>query len=252
MTNPKDKTVSLPIPPVKFEGKIVKVPISEIKSGKKPKVEIKKAIVAFVDVLGFSNKTDVKDIELTLLDFSGSLTMTSKKFPNIRYNIFSDNAFLATTQDNAKELIEALRYSFSRWVWNGILVRGGIALGTYREFSSAGIEMTSSNFTGNLFSGTAVIKAVKLESSKDGAFLFIDEECSKFFEKKFKEPIFKINKNTLLGWSDKNYSLFLFMSISLFKFFFCNLFIIFHSFKLLLFLAYCAWNFYKKDFFFLS
>lgn len=216
-TNSEEFDIKLKIPPAKIEGKIVKVKLSEIKSGKIPAVEIKKAIVAFVDVLGFANKTEVKDIENVLLDFSGALAMTSKEFPHIRFNVFSDNAFLATSEDNAKDLIAALRYSFGRWVWNGILVRGGISLGTYIEFSSAAIKAANDNFKGNLFSGTAIVKAVKLESSREGAFLFTDDETAKFFNTKFSEPVFKIKKSLHLGWSDEKYHIFLFVAISLFK-----------------------------------
>ena len=212
-----ENDITLKILPMESKGEMGVVKLSELKSGIKPTVEINNSIVAFVDILGFSNKINVKDIENTLLDFSGSLTTTANEFPNIRFNVFSDNVFLATKQDNAKELLSALRYVFGRWVWNGILVRGGISLGTYREFSSAAIQDTSDNFIGNLFSGTAIVKAVKLEGSKDGAFLFTDNETATFFKTKFSEPIFGFKKSQFLGWSDDNYRIFLYTAISLYK-----------------------------------
>ncbi len=115
--NIPDNKAELKIPPVEIGGELVKVPLADLKSGIQPTVEIKKAIVSYVDVLGFANKIEVKDIENVLLDFSGSLTSTAHEFPEIRFNLFSDNAFLATSQDNAKDLISALRYAFGRWAW---------------------------------------------------------------------------------------------------------------------------------------
>jgi len=207
----------LPIEPMKLGGKIETVPINKIRSGKKPTVEIKNAIVAFVDILGFSEKTNDSDIDNTLLDFSGSLTITSIKFPNIRYNVFSDNAFLAADQKDAKDLISALRFAFSRWCSNGILVRAGLALGSYKEFSSTAIKSTSTNFTGNLFSGTAVTKSVRLEQGKGGAQLYTDDQCASFLSKKFGEPIFSVKNSTFIGWSNDDLVLSGFIAISLFR-----------------------------------
>ncbi len=191
--------------------------VSEVKSGKLPTVVIDKAIVVYADVLGFAKKTEVSDIENTLLDFLGALTITAHEFPQIRFNVFSDNAFLATSEDNAKDLVSAIRYAFHRWSSNGILVRAGISLGTYREFFSVAIQAMSKNFTGNLFSGTAIVKSVKLEKAKEGAFLFTNNETAKFFEDKFSEHIFQIKKNKFLGWTTINSELFLFTANSLFR-----------------------------------
>lgn len=212
------KKLKLPIKPFKLKGKIIKIPISKIKSGKKPTIEIKKAIVVYVDVLGFSKKTNVKDIENTLLDFAGSLATIADTFQKIRFNVFSDNAFLATSQSNARDLISALRYSFQRWCSNGILVRGGIAIGDYREFSSVAIASTPSNFIGNHFAGSAVIEAVKLEANPHGAFIFTNKKCANFLAKNFGEPVFVFdNSSMIIGWSDEDSALFQFTAISFFR-----------------------------------
>jgi hypothetical protein len=212
------KKINLPISPMKLEVDTTKtIPISKLKSGIRKIAEIDNAIVAFIDILGFSNKTEDKDIENTLLDFSGSLTLTARRYPNLRFNVFSDNAFIATSQTNANELIAALRFAFGRWCSNGILVRGGIAIGTYKEFSSAAIKSTFFNFTGNLFSGTAVTKAVKLENAGPGGLLFTDDECGAFLSKTYAEPIFSLLDRNAVAWSDDKYVLFQFIAISMFR-----------------------------------
>ena len=83
----KDKE-KLPIQPVKIKGKIRKVPISKIKSGKNQdkSISISDAIVAYIDILGFSEKKDETDIEMCLLDFSGPLTLAASHFPKVRFN----------------------------------------------------------------------------------------------------------------------------------------------------------------------
>ena len=211
------KSPKLPIKAIELGGEIKTGKISEIKSGKRPTVVIKNAIVVYVDILGFSKKTKVKDIENTLLDFGGSLSIASDIFKKIRFNVFSDNAFLATSQENAKELISVLRFVFQRWTSNSMLIRGGIAIGEYREFSSVAMQSTSSNFIGNHFAGTAVIKAVELEKNHEGAFIFTDKKCAEFISKRLNEPIFTNNDKKFIGWSDNDYTLFQFTAISLFR-----------------------------------
>lgn len=207
----------LPIKAMKIKGAIKEIPVSEIKSGKKPTISINNAIVAYVDILGFSKKNKVEDIESTLLDFSGSLTLAARRFPKIRFNVFSDNAFLATSQNDANDLISAMRFAFASWCSNGILVRGGLAIGEYQEFSSVAIKSAPPNFTGNHFAGSAVIKAVKLENNPLGAFIFTDKECANFLSKKFHEPIFTLESSRFIGWSDEDHHLFQFTALSLFR-----------------------------------
>ncbi len=212
------KELNLPIKPMKLKSsKTGKIALSELKSGKIPTTEINDAIVAYVDVLGFSEKTNEIDIDNTLLDFSGALILASHQFPNIRFNVFSDNAFLATNKDRTEELVGAIRFVFARWCSNGILVRGGLALGTYKEFSSVAIKSNSKNFTGNLFSGTAITKAVRLEKGEGGAMIYTDKECSDFLAQKFKEPMFIVKDSIAIGWNDDDVVLGKFIAISLFR-----------------------------------
>ena len=88
----------LPIRPKELPTKniIHNVPISQIKSGKidDQSIEIREAVVAYLDILGFSLKRDEKDIEASILDFSGHLIITSKLYSDVRFNVFSDCAFL--------------------------------------------------------------------------------------------------------------------------------------------------------------
>jgi hypothetical protein len=206
----------LPIRPFKIPGKIVKVPLSKIKSGKNQEksISISDAIVVYIDILGFSEKKDGEDIEMCLLDFSGPLTLAAHHFPQVRFNVFSDCAFIASNKENAKDLLSAIRYSFSQWISDGILVRGGIAIGSYNETQSSAQCIAPKNYVGSLFSGSAVTGAVKLEGSGKGALLFTNEECAELYYKNYGEPIFKIDDSILIGWSDEDSILYWFTGIS--------------------------------------
>jgi hypothetical protein len=206
----------LPIKPMEIPGKIKKVPISKLKSGIIPEKSFKidNAVVAFVDVLGFSNKKDSKDVEMTLFDFSAPLALSSRQYPKVRFNVFSDCAFVATSIENAADLLSAIRFAFRQWISDGILIRGGIAKGSYNVTSTFAQEIASENYIGNLFSGSAVTEAVKLEGSGEGALLFVNDDCAEFYEKKYGEPIFILEKQKIIGWTDDESIIYWFTGIS--------------------------------------
>ena len=193
-----------------------RVPISKIKLDKieEKSITISDAIVAYLDILGFSGKTNEKDIEATLYDFSGPLTLVVHTYPKVRINLFSDCAFIATPKENARDLLSSIRFAFKEWVADGILVRGGLTMGRYVEYKRHSIDMTPPNFIGNLFFGSAVNAAVRLEDSGSAALLFADEECAKFYHKKFGEPIYLLDDKNVIGWSDDPNVLYWFIGIS--------------------------------------
>ena len=210
-----------PINPLKREPlknflKYEKIDISKISPfvGTRTPSEIPRAVVAFFDVLGFSYKKNDIDIEFTIIDFSAPLILLSCVFKKIRFNIFSDCAFVAAHLKNADELLSIIRYAFSRWISNGLLIRGGIAKGNYKEIYHIALDLASNNFTGNLLYGSAVTRAVRLEGSGSAALLFTHKECADFYRKKFHEPIFTLDNSRIIGWSDDENVLFWFIGIS--------------------------------------
>ena len=205
-----------PIRPMKIPGKIKKIPISKIMPGTIPEksIEISEAVVAYLDVLGFSEKKDDEDIEFTLFDFSGPIALSATHYPEVRFNVFSDCAFIAASVEHGADLLSAIRFAFTQWVADGILVRGGIARGTYKEIYTVALKMTSKNFIGSLFSGSAVTAAVKLEGSGPGALLFTNEECAEFYNRQYGELIFSLKDYKIIGWSDEDSSLYWFTGIS--------------------------------------
>jgi hypothetical protein len=205
----------LPIRPMKLKGKIIRnVPISKLKPGNMREIDIPNAIVSYIDILGFSEKKEDEDIKYCLLDFSGPLILASREYTNVRFNIFSDCAFLSAPQDYAKDLLSSIRFSFNSWIADGILVRGGIAKGGYSEINSAAQEYALDNTNCSIFSGSAVIDAVRLEGSGPGALLFANNECADFFRNNYKEPIFILNSHQAICWSDEKNTIFSFLCIS--------------------------------------
>jgi len=213
----KSLNKKLKIQPMKRTGRLIKVPLDKITVPDTRIVDIPEAVVAYFDVLGFSRKKSIKDFEITLEDFLAPLAIASTSYPDIRFNVFSDCAFLAAPLEKAKDLLASIRFAFTQWIADGILVRGGIAIGQYIENRSVALKMASKNFSGNIFAGSGVVDSVKIESSGCGALLFTNEKCGEFYRKKFGEPIFTLNNLQFLGWSDDEGILYWFLGISLLR-----------------------------------
>jgi len=148
------------------------------------------------------------------MDFSGPLALAARHFPKIRFNVFSDCAFIATSQEYAKDLLAAIRFAFAQWVADGILVRGGLAIGNYDETKTWVVTESPENFTGNLFSGSAVTEAVRLENLGPGALLFVSNPCVRLYGETYEEPIFTLEEHKIIGWSDDDNVLYWFIGIS--------------------------------------
>ena len=130
------------------------------------------------------------------------------------FNVFSDCAFIAANIENASDLLSAIKFAFKQWISDGILVRGGISIGSYNETQTSAQIIAPENYIGSLFSGSAVTAAVKLEGSGNGAFLFTNDKCAEYYYKNYKEPIFNIENNIFIGWSDEDLTLYCFTGIS--------------------------------------
>jgi len=207
------------IPPMELSGEIKKVRLSEIKSSVLPDkcVDILSAIVGYFDILGFSYKKDWKDIETSLLDFFGPLLIVANSFPNVYINVFSDCAFISTSCNNTEKFLQSIRFAFVHWISDGMLVRGGISVGNYKEIKTIFSSNIPKNFQGNLFSGEGISNAVRNEAKGEGAFVFTDEKTARFLKKTFSEPIFSINNHKFIGWGNDNRSMFWFAGISLIR-----------------------------------
>jgi hypothetical protein len=102
---------------------------------------------------------------MTLADFAGALFRLAEEFKHIRFHIFSDCAFLATSIEYAADLLSAVRYSFTQWISDSILVRGGLAIGSYKENRSGVQDFAPKNFSWSFFAGSGVVEAVRLEGA---------------------------------------------------------------------------------------
>jgi hypothetical protein len=206
------------IRPMKLYGvtKPKKIPISELKPGIEVNFEVSEAVVAYFDILGFSDKKNDEDIEACLADFSAALILSARQNPNIRFNIFSDCAFLSASIKDAANLLSAIRFAFLGWIADGILVRGGISIGSYKEIRTAAQDMSSRNVVSSLFSGSGVTKAVRLENGP-AALLFTDNTCKELYSLHYGEPIFSLDDHMIIGWSDERQPLYQFAALSLIR-----------------------------------
>ena len=154
---------------------------------------------------------------MTLSDFAGALVSPAEQFPDIRFNIFSDCAFLAAPLDKASDVLSAVRYAFTQWISDAILVRGGIAIGNYTENRSGVQDIAPKNFTWSFFAGSGVAEAVRLEGSGKGALLYSSDRCAYHFNKTFCEPIFAIGTSRIIGWTKEFRYLYWFIGNSLLR-----------------------------------
>jgi hypothetical protein len=215
-----DSIAKLPIRPWHEHPTEHFIKLSEIVqrgADKRQTIKFPESVTAYLDVLGFSHKKNAKDMEMVLLDFAGPLVNVADTFRNIRFNIFSDCAFLSSSIENAALLLSAIRYAFTQWAADSILVRGGIALGTYKEIHGTLDEIAPRNLFGSYFAGSAVTEAVRLEDSGTGALLFASNECAEFYRKEYGEPLFYRPNARVIGWSDNGGTLYWFVGVSLLR-----------------------------------
>ena len=107
----ENSNVKLPIRPFQLPSDdIIKMNVSQISRLIVPEqtIEFQEAITAYLDVLGFSHKKSAEDMEMTLKDFAGPLVFSANFFRNIRFNIFSDCAFVTTSIENAAPLLSSI------------------------------------------------------------------------------------------------------------------------------------------------
>jgi hypothetical protein len=166
--------------------------------------------------MGFSEKRSEKDRAGSQFDFAAGLRSASQTYHRVRFNVFSDCAFLSSKLKNANELLSAVRHAFSLWLADGVLVRGGIAMGDYSEVEPRG-RPAADNFICDLFHGTGVVKAARLEHEGDGALLFTNRETALVYSKKYHEPVFLFDRQPILGWSDDEGELWRFSALSLLR-----------------------------------
>lgn len=211
-----DQKRRLAISPLEIPGETKVIPVDQIEPGikREESISISEAIVAFLDIMGFSKKTDDKDIEACLLDFSGSLIIRAKYSPHVRFNVFSDCAFLAAPLEKASTLISVIRSAFKSWIADGLLIRGGLAIGEYQEPALVATDIAPNNYSGNTFAGSGVTAAVKLEGSGPGSLLFTSQDCARFLTKEYNEVIFRLRDHLFIGWTDEDSVLYWFTGIS--------------------------------------
>lgn len=194
----------LPIRAMKARGKVQRIAVSRIRP-KPTRFRIDSAVVAYLDILGFSDKRDQKDRKASQSDFAGALWIASERYNMIRFNIFSDCAFVCAKVKNAGQLISAIRYAFTQWISDGVLVRGGISIGSYSEVYSPVMLDRTSNFSCDLFHGSGVIRAARLEAGGVGSLLFTNKETANLYASEYSEPIFTFKRggDLIIGWTDE-------------------------------------------------
>jgi hypothetical protein len=215
------KLPKLPIRPMELDKtyQVKEIPIADIISGvhEDQSTVLPEAIVAYFDILGFSGKSNAADLKRTLADFAGPWVEPARTFKHVRFNIFSDCAFVAAPIEKAADLLSSIRYAFLQWTADGILVRGGIGLGTYTQNRSVVHDIATENLFWSYFSGSAVVEANKYESMGKGALLFSSNACADFLARKFAEPVFTFGHHKIIGWSDDEDTLSNFMGVSLLR-----------------------------------
>ena len=114
-------------------------------------------------------------------DFSGAAVVAASRFSRSRFSAFSDCVILSVPANKPDDLISILCLLFENWLSDGILVRGGIAIGDIRwvDYEIDHKLRRLKNFSFARVYGKAVSEAVEIErSSGPGVLPFASDDVA--------------------------------------------------------------------------
>ena len=91
------------------------------------------SFAAYLDILGTKDLVSRGEFsDFHALDFSGAAVVAASRFRSSRFAAFSDCVIFSVPANRPDDLLSILCLLFENWLSDGILVRGGIAVGDVR------------------------------------------------------------------------------------------------------------------------
>lgn len=126
-------------------------------------------ITAFLDLLG--TRTQVRDGsfgDTDVLDFVNPVGVAAARLPGVYCAAFSDSVVIAAPVEKVRDFLIALAFVHRQWFADGLLVRGGVATGsfvwTHRDDLDDLLFGSATNFRYARVYGTSFVAAQELES----------------------------------------------------------------------------------------
>jgi hypothetical protein len=173
-----------------------------------PEPPIEESFVAYLDILGTKDLVSHgKFSDAHALDFTGAAVAAAAKFQSARFAAFSDCVILSTPAARPLDLVGILCFLFGNWFSDGILVRGGVAVGEIQWVD----EKTDptfhklKNFSFARVYGKALSEAVEIErSSGPGVLPFAADAVADRFEDTAPRSVLRLSSNVLrcFEWKD--------------------------------------------------
>lgn len=170
-----------------------------------------RSFACYFDILG--TKELVSHNEFTdshSLDFCGPVILSAHEFRTSRFAAFSDCVIFSTPFERACDLFKILTALCENWISDGILVRGGIALGEVKwidcEFDKEIKHLN--NFSCARVYGSALNEAVEIErSSGPGILAFASDEVAEIISKSESCSVLSLSSNIIRNfeWKDLNF-----------------------------------------------
>jgi hypothetical protein len=157
---------------------------------------------AYFDILGTKDLVSRGEFsDLHALDFSGAVFVAAHQHPNSRFAAFSDCVIVTTPSNAPNEFLDVLQLLCGNWMSDGILVRGGIALGDVKWVDYDHVDRLISqhnNLRCARVYGTALNEAVEIErSSGPGILAFASDVAAECIRKIEPESVLALSSNII-------------------------------------------------------
>lgn len=157
---------------------------------------------AYFDILGTKDLVHSGEFsDLHALDFSGAVFIAAHEYPNSRFATFSDCVIVTTPSSAPKEFLDVLRLLCGNWMADGILVRGGIALGDVKWVDHGHIDKlinSHHNLRCARVYGAALNEAVEIErSSGPGILAFASDTAAEYIRQVEPESVLALSSNII-------------------------------------------------------
>lgn len=156
---------------------------------------------AYLDILGTKDLVARgKFSDLHVLDFCGAASVAAHRYRVSRFAAFSDCVIFTTPADKPQDLIGILVLLYENWINDGILARGGIALGSaiWVDHEINGKTKRPPNFNCARIYGEAISTAVEIErSSGPGILPFASDEVADAIAEVDSSSVLRLSSNVL-------------------------------------------------------
>ena len=144
-------------------------------------------LVAFCDLLGTAARIKSGSFSpLTSLDFANPIGVAAMDAPGMRFAVFSDSCIISCPPEDPRALLSVLTFLSRNWHADGMLVRGGVALGAidWVDHPTDKLFDRLQNLSLSRVFGAGLVDAYETErKSGPGAVIFVHSSAERLFHR---------------------------------------------------------------------